>query len=191
MKKIGITGGIASGKSLISRIFEEMGYPVFYSDIVSKRLVNSSEELKSALIDLLGAASYMEGKLNRSYVAKKVFSEPKLLEQVNRAIHPEVREAFTDWCASQVSELVFNEAAILFETGTYVNFDSTILVTAPLETRINRAIIRDKSTHVDVVSRIEQQWSDEKKIPLASYVILNDDETPLIRQVEQVLLSLS
>ena len=191
MKKVGITGGIASGKSLLAKIFEEIGFPVFYSDRVSRKLVNESEGLRQSIIELLGSESYSDGKMNNAYVAKIIFNNPQLLEKLNRIIHPEVRKTFLDWCTKQTADIVFNEAAILFETGAYANFDATILVTAPLEIRINRAIIRDKSNREDILKRIEQQWTDEKKIPLASFVLVNDNQTPFIQQVEALIYSLS
>ncbi len=191
MKKVGITGGIASGKSLLAKIIEEIGFPVFYSDRVSRKLVNESEGLRQSVIELLGSESYSDGKMNNAYVAKIIFNNPQILEKLNRIIHPEVRKTFLDWCTKQTADIVFNEAAILFETGAYANFDATILVTAPLEIRINRAIIRDKSNREDILKRIEQQWTDEKKIPLASFVLVNDDQTPFIQQVEALIYSLS
>jgi dephospho-CoA kinase len=191
VKKVGITGGIASGKSLLAKIIEEIGFPVFYSDRVSRKLVNESEGLRQSVIELLGSESYSDGKMNNAYVAKIIFNNPQILEKLNRIIHPEVRKTFLDWCTKQTADIVFNEAAILFETGAYANFDATILVTAPLEIRINRAIIRDKSNREDILKRIEQQWTDEKKIPLASFVLVNDDQTPFIQQVEALIYSLS
>ena len=190
MKKIGITGGIASGKSIISRIIEEIGYPVFYSDLVSRQLVNSSISLKKSITSLLGSKAYIGEKIDHVFVAKIVFSNPELLEQLNRIIHPEVRKAFSDWCLNQHSKVVFNEAAILFETGAYRNFDATILVTAPAEIRIERVMLRDQSTHEDILKRMKRQLSDEEKIPLASFVLINDDKTPVIRQVEQMISSI-
>lgn len=190
MKKIGITGGIASGKSVISRIIEEIGYPVFYSDRVSRQLVNSSFGLKQSITELLGSKAYTGGKIDHVFVAKIVFSNPELLEQLNGIIHPEVRKAFSDWCSTQHSNVVFNEAAILFETGAYKNFDATVLVTAPAEIRIERAMLRDQSTREDILKRMERQLSDEEKIPLASFILINDDKTPVIRQVEQIISSI-
>jgi dephospho-CoA kinase len=191
MKKIGVTGGIASGKSLVSRVLKELGYPVFYSDQRAKELLRTSKELKQQLTDLFGPEAYKDGYLNTAYIASLVFRQPELLEKMNAIVHPAVRQAFSEWCDEQASTIVFNEAAILFETGAYANYDATILVTAPLETRINRAMLRDHSSREEVIQRMDRQWSDEKKMPLASFMIVNDDRTPVVRQIEQVLATLS
>lgn len=191
MKKVGITGGIASGKSVVSRILEVSGYPVFYSDSAAKQVVNESAELKLSISELLGKEAYAGDKLDAAYVASIVFHNPALLESLNKIIHPVVRQKFQEWTEDQDSDLVFNEAAILFETGGYLNFDATILVTAPLELRIERAAKRDRSEREEVIKRINRQWTDEQKIPLATYVINNDDRTPVIDQIESILYSLS
>jgi dephospho-CoA kinase len=191
MIKIGITGGIASGKSLVARVLEEMGHPVFYSDRRSKELLRTSSELKQQLTTLLGSEAYSNGDLNTSFVSSLVFRQPELLEKLNAIVHPAVRQAFTEWCENQKSSIIFNEAAILFETGMYVHYNATILVTAPLETRISRAVLRDHSTREEVLKRMDRQWPDEKKIHLATFVIVNDDQTPVVRQIEQFLETVS
>jgi dephospho-CoA kinase len=191
MKKIGITGGIASGKSLVSRVLEEMGYPIFYSDRKGKELLRTSTDLKQQITTLLGTEAYKDGVLNTSYIASLVFRQPELLEKMNAIVHPAVRKSFSEWCEHQNSTIVFNEAAIIFETGMYLNYDATILVTAPLETRISRAMLRDRSSREEVIQRMDRQWPDEKKIPFASFVIVNDDQTPVVRQIEQFLETIS
>ena len=191
MKKIGITGGIAAGKSLVSDILEEMGYPVFYSDRVAKELIRISPSLKQQIMNLLGNQAYLNDKPNTTFIAATVFGQPELLEKLNAIIHPAVRHAFTEWCKRQISPIVFNEAAILFETGMYHQYDAVLLVTAPLETRINRAMLRDGSTKEEVLKRMDRQWPDEDKVSLASYVIINDDQTPVLRQIENFLLTLN
>jgi dephospho-CoA kinase len=191
MKKIGITGGIASGKSLVSRVLEEMGYPIFYSDRKGKELLRTSTDLKQQITTLLGTEAYKDGVLNTSYIASLVFRQPELLEKMNAIVHPAVRKSFSEWCDHQNSTIVFNEAAIIFETGMYLNYDATILVTAPLETRISRAMLRDRSSREEVIQRMDRQWPDEKKIPFASFVIVNDDQTPVVRQIEQFLENIS
>lgn len=191
MKKIGVTGGIAAGKSLVSRILEEMGYPVFYSDRMAKELIRTSPYLKQQITILFGAEAYLADKLNANFIASSVFGEPELLEKLNAIVHPAVRKAFSEWCERQNSPLVFNEAAILFETGTYNQYDAILLVTAPLETRMKRAMLRDGSSKEEVLQRMDRQWSDEEKIPLASFVLLNDDQTPVLRQIETFLITLN
>jgi dephospho-CoA kinase len=189
-KKIGITGGIASGKSVVARILSSIGYPVFYSDTVAKELVNSDPFLKSQLIKLLGADTYSENKLNRKFVADKVFADQNLLTELNALIHPAVRKKFDEWCSEQQSDIVFNEAAILFETDSYKRMDATILVVAPEETRISRAIQRDDASREDILNRMNKQWPDDKKISLADYVVLNDENHPVIKQLEKIISEL-
>jgi len=189
-KKIGITGGIASGKSVVARILSSIGYPVFYSDTVAKELVNTDPVLKSQLSKLLGADAYSENKLNRKFVADKVFADQNLLTELNALIHPAVRKKFDGWCSEQESDIVFNEAAILFETDSYKRMDATILVVAPEETRISRAIQRDEASREDVLNRMNKQWSDEKKISLADFVLVNDEKHPVIKQLEKIIAEL-
>lgn len=190
MKRIGITGGIASGKSLVSRIILTFGYPVFNSDSVAKELINVDSQLKRQLIKLLGPEIFTENKLNRKLVADKVFKDQNLLEELNALIHPLVREKFHDWCGKQKSTLVFNEAAILFETATYKRMDANILIVAPEEMRIKRAIKRDDTIREDVLIRMNKQWSDEKKISLADFILVNDEKLPVIKQLEKIISEL-
>ena len=190
MKKIGITGGIGSGKSVVGQILEAMHFPVYYSDQQSKILVDTDHVIREELIKLLGTEVYLDGKLNRPFLTQQLFSNDDLRLKINQIIHPKVREAFTIWVNKQSSNLVFNEAAILFETGAYQSMDYTILVTAPLELKISRVMKRDNVQKNEVVERISKQWSDEEKIPLADFVIVNDEAKPLLKQVEAVLNAL-
>ena len=187
MKKIGITGGIGSGKSVVGQILEAMHFPVYYSDQQSKILVDTDLVIREELIKLLGTEVYLDGKLNRPFLTQQLFSNDDLRLKINQIIHPKVREAFTNWVNKQSSNLVFNEAAILFETGAYQLMDYNILVTAPLELKIDRVLKRDNITINEIQERISKQWSDEEKIPLADFVIVNDEVRPLLKQVEAVL----
>jgi dephospho-CoA kinase len=187
LKKIGITGGIGSGKSIVGQILEAMHFPVYYSDQQSKILVDSDPEIREELIKLLGAGVYLDGKLNRPFLTLQLFSNDELRLKINQIIHPKVRDAFNHWVEKQTSSFVFNEAAILFETGAYQMMDCTILVTAPINLRITRVMKRDHITMNEVQERISKQWSDEEKIPLADYILLNDEVTPLLKQVEEIL----
>ena len=190
MKKIGITGGIGSGKSVVGQILEAMHFPVYYSDQQSKILVDTDLIIREELIKLLGTKVYLDGKLNRPFLTQQLFSNDDLRLKINQIIHPKVREAFTNWVNKQSSNLVFNEAAILFETGAYQLMDYNILVTAPLELKIDRVLKRDNITINEIQERISKQWSDEEKIPLADFVIVNDEVKPLLKQVEAVLNAL-
>lgn len=187
--KIGITGGIGSGKSFICKVIEKMGYPVYYSDDASKKIVDSDSEIKVKLTALLGKEIYLNDQLNRPFLAQQLFSSDEMRLKVNAIIHPKVRAYFNEWAELQTSKSVFNEAAILFETGAYKQFDSTILVTAPKEMRISRVVERDRITKEDVELRMDKQWSDEQKKILTDLVIINDGR-PILNQIEQIFKDL-
>lgn len=187
---IGLTGGIGSGKSTIAKVLESMGYPVFYSDQVAKDLMNSDESLQSEITAHFGEKSYVNGELNRAFLAEKIFTNPSDKAVLNELIHPRVRASFVNFAQSSEAKLVFNEAAILFETGAYSNFDKTLLVTAPVETRIKRVMKRDNCSREDVLNRMNNQWSDERKIPLADFVVNNGDSDSVLSQVEVVVEAL-
>ena len=131
MKRIGITGGIGAGKSLVAEIIKAMGYPVYNSDERAKELTESNPKIKEALIHLFGEEIYQNDTLNKFALAQAIFSNESLREKVNALIHPIVREDFNLWALAQNNSLVFNESAILFETGSFKNFDAIILVYAP------------------------------------------------------------
>jgi dephospho-CoA kinase len=191
MKRIGLTGGIGSGKSIVAQILITMGYPVFFSDKAGKELMVSNRKVKAEVVELFGDKAYLNGELNRSWVAEMIFHENKLKEKLNAIIHPAVRHAFDEWSSQQKSPLVFNEAAILFETGSYRSFDATVLVTADEEIRIARTMKRDGIRREQVIARIKNQWSDEKKMKLADQIIVNNPESLLVPQVEDVLKHLT
>lgn len=189
--KVGITGGIGSGKTIVCEILETMGYPVFYSDRVAKELMYSDSQLKSKLIDLIGAEAYIDGELNRPFIAQLVFSRPDLLAKINSLVHPRVREAFSQFAiANTDSKFVFNEAAILFETGAYKSFDAIILVTADEDLRIQRVMERDKITADQVKERMKNQWADKEKKKLTEFVVSNNANDLLVPQIENILAEL-
>lgn len=188
MLKVGLTGGIGAGKSVVARVFEVYGYPVFYSDNVSKNCVNTDPEVRSALIKLFGSSLYENDVLNREMLAEIIFSDDQARNQVNAIIHPAVRLAFARFAEEhQNASFVVNEAAILFETGAYQQFDKTILVTAPTGVRLKRVKERDGSNDDQIQARIDMQWSDEQKIPLADYVIVNDGKLALLPQIDRII----
>lgn len=190
MIKVGITGGIGSGKSIVAKILTVIGFPVFDSDTEAKLLMVNNRNVIQQVKEVFGEEAYIDKQLNRKYLADKIFNNEELKEQLNAIVHPAVRQEFEDWSNRQDSSLVFNEAAILFEIGRYKDFDYTILVTAPEELRIQRVIDRDKTTRKEVLKRMENQWKDEEKKALASFVINNDDEELVTLQVESILRSL-
>jgi dephospho-CoA kinase len=185
--KIGITGGIGSGKTLISSVIEHIGYPVFYSDIEAKIILEKDQKVKSDMVELFGEDIYILNKLNRQLLSNLLFSNKLLIEKVNSIVHPIVRLKFDEWSKSKKIPIVFNEAAILFETGAYKNFDASILVVAPQEVRLGRVMLRDGLSEEQIISRINNQWLDEDKINLATYVISNDGSEPILYQVENVI----
>jgi dephospho-CoA kinase len=187
MKKIGITGGIGSGKSYVSSIIKSMGFPVYHSDESAKLLMESNPVIKEGLQLLCGNSIYEKDELNKKKLAELIFESPELREKVNGLVHHIVRADFAQWASNQSKEIVFNEAAILFETGAHTNFDATILVIAPEAIRINRVMKRENCSRELVLKRIHSQWSDEQKSGLANFQIINDSVSPLLSQVEQVL----
>jgi len=189
--KVGITGGIGSGKTVVCRILEAMGYPVFYSDLEAKIIMNNHPEVRRFLIERVGANAYVNGELNRVFLAERFFSNPELLADVNRLVHPLVRKSFADFAKNnETSKLVFNEAAILFETGAFKQFDAIVLVTANEQTRIRRVMNRDGIGESEVIKRMSNQWSDEQKRALTEFEIDNNEDSHLLAQVEEVVVRL-
>ena len=189
-KRIGITGGIGAGKSAVSKIIESMGFPVFNSDDEAKKIINFNPEVKAELISLFGKSLYCDIGIDRKKLAELIFNNPSMREKVNQIVHPKVREAFANFVLASSSELVFNEAAILFETGAYKQFDATVLITCPLDLRMERLVARDNSSREEIEARMNAQWADDKKEKLASYTIVNDEKKPLINQIEKVISEL-
>lgn len=191
MIKIAITGGIGSGKSVVSRLLKVLSFPVYDADSRAKELMNTSEVIKTRLISLLGDAAYKGGELDRTYVASVVFSDRSLLQKMNEVVHPQVKDDFRAWSSGQSSRVVFLESAILFESGFETVVDYVWLVWAPERLRIERVVKRDGTTAELVERRIKAQWPEEKKIERADAVIRNDDSRSLIEQVQQLLSALS
>lgn len=191
MIKVGITGGIGAGKSFVSDILSKWGHPVFNSDFEAKKIMANQPEVIQQIKDSFGEQAYIDNCINREFLAHQIFNHPSSKTKLNNIVHPAVIKAFDEWCLEiakdQGIKIVFNEAAILFETGRYKDFDFTLLVTATESVRIERILKRDKSTIEEIKSRMNNQWSDDKKIPLASFVINNDGEAEIIPQLEDIL----
>jgi dephospho-CoA kinase len=184
MLKIGITGGIGTGKTTVCKVFEMLGVPVFYADVAAKLVMRSDVILKEGIIRIFGKDSYTSGgELDRKYLADIVFNDNKKIEQLNSLVHPAVFRAFDTWLAVQKSTYVLKEAALLFETGSYKSCNYTLLVTAPKELRIKRVIQRDAVSEEQVLSRMSKQLSDEEKAKLADFIITNDEVHLLIPQI--------
>lgn len=191
MKLIGITGGIGSGKTTVANFFKELGIPVYIADDEAKKLMHRSP-IKEELINLFGEEAYDQSEsLNRKFIAAQVFDRKKQLEQLNQIVHPRVTEDFKSWIQQQHAPYVLYEAAILYETGRYKDFDFTILVTADKSERIARIKNRDQSTEKEIESRMKNQWSDKKKRKLADFVIENhnlNETRKKVYKLNEVLL---
>lgn len=186
--RVGITGGIGSGKSVVSRILRTFGYPVYDSDTRARELMDTDTGIRQNLIATFGNESYdSQGKLNRGFLAERIFGNPADRERMNAIVHPVVRADFATWVNHQSSELVFQESALLIETGGYKLLDATILVVAPVEERVRRVMRRDQTDQAAVRARIESQMKDAEKLPVADYVIHNDGRLLVIPQVLEIL----
>jgi len=169
---VGLTGGIGSGKSTVAGFFKKLGVPVYIADEEAKKLMHTPA-LIAQVTALFGQEAYTSGSLNRPYIADLVFNDGQLLQQLNAIVHPAVALHFEQWSQGQQAPYVIKEAAILFENQGYKECDFTILVTAPVATRIKRVIERDHTSEEKIFARMEQQWKDEKKIPMADFTIDN------------------
>lgn len=185
MLKIGITGGIGAGKSTVSQLFKMLGVPVYNSDESAKWLMNHDLDLKNKIKKLLGNHAYNDDEeVNREFIALKIFNDKALLAHLNAIVHPAVKKNYLDWSISILNnKYSLKESALLFETGIYKELDKNILVVAPLHLRISRVMKRDGISQELVEERIKNQLSEEEKIPLADYIIYNDESTSLIEQV--------
>jgi dephospho-CoA kinase len=187
MLKAGLTGNIGSGKTIVAGIFSQLGVPVFYADLEARKLFDNSN-VKSAIKSLFGEAVFSNsGEVIRGLVAEIVFADKKLLEELNKIIHPAVRENYRNWCIenSRAAYTIY-EAAILFESGHYKEMDKIICVTAPEEMRIKRVMERDGVTREEVKRRMANQWDEARKTELADFVIRNDETKSVIQQVLEV-----
>ena len=190
--RIGITGGIGSGKSVVSKILSLLDIPIYLSDDEAKRLTATDEAIRRELTDLLGDELYQGGMLNKQMLANFLFASAENAEKINAIIHPQVKQDFRRWCTRHsASPFVAMESAILFESGFDSEVDVVVMVYAPQEVRIQRAMMRDAASRTQIEQRIKHQMDDEVKCSKAHYVLINDDKTALIPQVLQLLVSLS
>jgi dephospho-CoA kinase len=186
--RIGITGGIGSGKTTVCRIFEQLGIQVYYADDRAKALMVESPEVRAAIIALLGEEAYFpDGSLNRPYISSIVFNTPEKLTGLNAIVHPAVFNDGEAWLKEHAdAPYTLKEAALLFESGSHKALDKIIMVFAPKDLRIQRVMKRDKSPREAVEARISQQMPEEEKLRLSDYVIYNDGHHSLISQVWQL-----
>ncbi|SHG24998.1 dephospho-CoA kinase [Flagellimonas flava] len=186
MKVVGLTGGIGSGKSTVAQMFRDLGVPVYDSDLEAKQLMVSSQRLKSDIIELLGTNAYVEGELNRSYIATKVFTNIDLLQQLNGLVHPAVKSHFKDWTLAQKSPYIIQETALIYENESQDQYDKVIVVTAPKDIRLKRVMDRDGSNEKEVLDRMRNQMDEERKVELADFIILNLDLGSTRKQVAEL-----
>lgn len=188
MKTVGLTGGIGSGKSTVAELFRIYGIPVYDSDSRSKWLCQTDRDLIERLKSLFGEEVYLsDGTLNRPFMAKAIFNDKKLLASSNNLIHPAVGRDFQAWALQQDSDLVVQETAILFEAGLEARYDVVVSVTAPQELRIQRVCSRSSLRLEDVLARMKNQLPEEERIRRSDFVLVNDEITPLIPQLDALL----
>ena len=186
MKIIGLTGGIGSGKSVVLSVFSSFRVPCYESDNRAKKLMHEDLELIHQIKALFGDEIYENDKLNRSKLADLVFADKSKLERLNALVHPRVKKDFQSFVDQQDAVYVIKETAILFETGAAKDCDATILVTAPEKLRTERVMKREKTNVAHIKSRMNHQWSDEKKIQLADYVINNIDWDKTLKKIDEI-----
>ena len=183
MLRIGLTGGIGSGKSTVAKIFELLGIPVYYADPVSKNLYNTDADLMASIRKHFGEELYQEGMINKSKLAALVFSDPRKLDLLNALVHPPTIRAAEEWMIKQTTPYAIKEAALIFESGSASGLDYVIGVQAPLALRVKRVMYRDQVSREDVYSRINRQMDENIKMKLCDFIIVNDEQQMLIPQV--------
>ena len=183
MLRIGITGGIGSGKSTVARIFQVLGIPVYIADDAAKRLMNDDVALKENIIEAFGKEAYSTGILNRKFLAAQIFNNPKKIELLNSLVHPVTIRDAAAWMQKQNAPYLIKEAALIFESGSNQFLDKVIGVKSPLKLRVERTMKRNNLTAKEVEARIKWQMDEEKKLTLCDYIIVNDEQQMLIPQV--------
>lgn len=183
---VGITGGIGSGKTTVTKYFKNLGIPVYYADDEAKALMNRSKIIKRKLIQLFGNQAYQNDKLNKDYLRNRIFNDKSLLLKMNKIVHPKVASHFRRWLKKQNSPYVLKEAAIIFENNSEDHYKYIITVVSDQETRIERVMKRDGKSRDDVMSIIKNQLPDSDKIKKANFVIYNNDLINLSHQVEAI-----
>lgn len=184
--KIGVTGGIGSGKTTVCRVFSILGIPVFAADIEASKIMETDPSVIEEVNSIAGKDIYTNGSLNRKELAGIIFNDKDLLEKINHMIHPLVRKNFDRWQKSQDAEYVIFEAAILLDSGSFGVVDKVITVTAPLEERIERVVKRNNLTREQILERIRNQSSDEFKVSRSDYVIDNSDNKLIIPEILRI-----
>ncbi len=183
---VGLTGGIGSGKTTVANFFVELGVPVYNSDKEAKKLMTSSKRVKKAIIELLGKQAYKNKKLNKKYISEQIFNDDTLLIKMNGIVHPAVQKDFLAWARKQKAPYVIQETALIFENTKQDFYDFIILVTAPIELRLERVMVRDGASKKEVMDRLKNQLDDEDKIPFSDYVLENTKLPKTKLKVEEI-----
>jgi dephospho-CoA kinase len=186
MLKVGLTGGIGSGKSTVAKIFQTLGIPVFDADAVAKSIMHTNTEVKAAVIKAFGEKAYQDDQLNRKYIADIVFKDPFQLEILNSIVHPATMQAAEDWFQQQAAPYVIKEAALLFEAGSAAGLDFIVGVTAPQHVRIHRVMQRDGVGRQEVLTRMGRQIDNTIKMRLCDAVIVNDGIQAILPQIQEL-----
>lgn len=181
--RIGLTGGIGSGKTTVAKIFQVLGIPVYYADDMAKKLMNTDASLKKSIIKYFGEKAYHNGELDRKFMAGIVFGDPAKLKLLNSLTHPATIRDAEEWMKEQKAPYIIKEAALLFESGANKSVDRVIGVYAPLPLRIRRVMKRDGLTEEEVTKRISRQMDEEEKMKRCDYVITNNEEQLVLPQV--------
>lgn len=189
-KIIGLTGGIGSGKTTIANYLASLKIPVYIADDAGKKVMQKPEIIE-AVQEKFGDGIVEDNQLNRAKLAEIVFKDPEQLKILNSIVHPAVKEDFKDWLNKHHADYVVYESAILFESGSYKNFDVIMTVTAPLETRIARVLQRDNTSREQVLNRINSQWTDEQRIAKSHFVIENIEIGLVKQKIDEILKILS
>jgi dephospho-CoA kinase len=187
MKKIGLTGGIGVGKTYVSKIFQQMGIPIFNADEQAKKCMVEDANLKAAVQLAFGDNMYLKGVLQKEALAKIVFNNTEALAKLNTLVHPIVKQKFEDWCTEQSASMVIKEAAILFESDAHLGLDAVVCVGAPEKLRIERVQKRDGSSLEQIESRMSKQMPQSAKEELADFLIVNDEVQLLLPQVLAII----
>jgi dephospho-CoA kinase len=183
MVKIGVTGGIGSGKSTVTNIFKVLGIPVFDADNAAKKLMEENPDVKQALINEFGEEVFLDGKLNRKHLSSIVFVDVYKLDKLNAIVHPATIEVGLQWASKQTAPYIIKEAALLFEAGSADGLDFVIGVHAPQALRLQRVMNRDRVGRHDVLNKMSKQINEEIKMKLCDFVVVNDEQQLLIPQV--------
>lgn len=190
MITIGLTGGIGSGKSYVAEFFAECGVPCYNCDSRAKMLNNTNANIINSITERYGQQAYIDGELDRKFVAQKIFSDKRELQWMNSLVHPVVRADFIQWRSHQTANMVLVESAILIDSGFGEVCDKIVVVDAPIDLRLERVMQRDATTREQVLKRIGNQMNNEKMLIRADYVIVNNGTADIASQVDSILSSI-